>query len=263
MAEKSRSSARLPISGCVITFNEQENIGHCLQSLGFCDDIVVVDSFSTDRTLEISRRYTSRIYQNPYKGNITQKNFALSKVKNDWVLSLDADERVSPELRDEIHREFEKGFAACCGYLIKRHVNYLGKWINHCGWYPDYKLRLFNKNYARFSGREPHDMVVTSAKVRTLKGEIHHFPCDSLSEHLRTIDKYSTITAQRLAPCSLGRATALLILAPFAKFLEMYIVKKGILDGVHGLIICLISSFSRFLRYAKVIETKMKKGPGK
>jgi len=247
----------LPISGCVITYNEERDIKACLQSMGFCDDIVVVDSYSTDRTLEISRQYTPRIYQNAYQGNITQKNFALEKVKYDWVLSLDADERVSPELEEEIRQEFAKGFDASFGYLIKRHVNYLGKWINHCGWYPDWKLRLFNKKHAHFGGREPHDMVVTASKVKKLRGEIHHFPCGSISEHLRTIDKYSTITAARLAPCSYGRAAALLILAPLAKFLEMYILKKGILDGVHGLIICLISSFSRCLRYAKVIELKL------
>jgi glycosyltransferase involved in cell wall biosynthesis len=257
MPHKSPQNKKLPISGCVITYNEEPNIGACLQSMDFCDDIVVVDSYSKDRTLEISSRYTCRIYQNPYEGNITQKNFALGKVKYDWVLSLDADERVSPELEEEIRREYASGFDGCSGYLIRRHVNYLGKWINHCGWYPDWKLRFFNRKHARFGGREPHDMVVTTSTVKKLRGEIHHFPCASVSEHLETIDKYSSITAARVLPCSYGRAVALLILAPMAKFFEMYLLKKGFLDGVHGLIICLVSSFSRFLRYAKVIELRL------
>lgn len=248
---------RLPISACVITYNEEMNIEDCLRSVSFCDDIVVVDSFSTDRTLEISRGYTSRVYQHRYEGNISQKNYALAKVKHDWVFSLDADERVSPELEKEIRAEFARGFDRCSGYLIRRHVNYMGKWINHCGWYPDYKLRLFDKRHAHFGGREPHDMVITSSSVRRLRGKILHYPCDSLSEHLRTIDKYSGITAARLTRCSHGRAMALLVLAPLGKFLEMYVLKGGILDGVHGLIICLVSSFSRFLRYAKIIEMNL------
>jgi glycosyltransferase involved in cell wall biosynthesis len=241
----------------VITYNEEENIAGCLESLHFCADVVVVDSFSTDRTLAISRQYTPRIYENRYDGNISQKNFALGKVKYDWVLSLDADERVSPELREEIAREFARGFEGCSGYLIRRHVYYLGKWINHCGWYPDYKLRLFDRRHGYFGGSEPHDTFITEGKLKRLKGEIHHFPCDSLSEHLRTIDKYSSITAAELSGCSLGKAVALMIVAPFVKFVEMYIVKRGLLDGVRGLLICCISSFSRFLRYAKAVELNL------
>jgi len=254
MAETSRSERKLPISGCVITYNEERNIRECLESLSFCDDIVVVDSFSTDRTLEISREYTPRIYENEYKGNISQKNFALGKVKNVWVLSLDADERISPELRDEIAQEYAKGLDRCTAYLIKRHVSYLGKWINHCGWYPDYKLRLFDKKKGHFGGSEPHDTFITNGKMGKLKAEIYHFPCASLSEHLRTIDKYSGITAAHVPTPFISRTLPLLILAPLVKFLEMYIIKKGFLDGVRGLLICLISAFSRFLRYAKAIE---------
>ncbi|NQT83332.1 glycosyltransferase family 2 protein [bacterium] len=259
MAKKSHNTRKLPISGCVITYNEERNVGDCLESLSFCEDVVVVDSFSTDRTIEISRQYTSRIYERKYEGNISQKNFTLGKVKYDWVLSLDADERVSPALRDEIAEEFARGFDDLSGYVIKRHVFYLGKWINHCGWYPDYKLRLFNRKKGHFSGLEPHDTVITNGKVRKLKGEIHHFPCANLSEHLKTVDKYSTITAASLPNCSIPAAVPLLVVAPIVKFLEMYIIKGGLFDGVHGLIICAISAFSRFLRYAKAIEMRLSK----
>lgn len=262
MADKSRVSMKFPISGCVITYNEEDNIRECLESLSFCDEIVVVDSFSTDRTLEICRDYTSKIYEHRYEGNIAQKNFAAQKVKNQWVLSLDADERVSPQLREEIVRELSKGFGGYSGYLVKRHVYYLGKWINHCGWYPDYKLRLFNKEHGHFAGSEPHDMFITNGKVGKLRGEIYHFPCASLSEHIGTVDKYSSITAANISPCSTGKAAALLVLSPLVKFLEMYVVKGGFLDGVQGFIICVISSFSRFLRYAKAIEGNLlSKGP--
>jgi len=257
MTSKSAGDAKLPVSGCVITYNEQDNVGECLESLSFCDEIIVVDSFSTDRTLEISREYTSHIYENKYEGNIAQKNFALGKVKNEWVLSLDADERVSPELRTEIFTESAKGLNERSGYFVKRHVYYLGKWINHCGWYPDYKLRLFNRNHGHFGGSEPHDMFLTRGKVKKLRGEIHHFPCGSLSEHVGTIDKYSSITAANLSFCSTTKAIPMLIFAPLVKFIEMYILKRGFLDGVQGLIICVISSFSRFLRYAKAIEVNI------
>jgi glycosyltransferase involved in cell wall biosynthesis len=257
MSVKSPTTSKLPISGCVITYNEEKNIEACLESLWFCDEIVVVDSFSTDRTLEICQRYTPRIFHNPYRGNISQKNFALSKTKHEWVLSLDADERVSPELREEIRRLFAAGFDGCSGYSFKRRARYLGKWINHCGWYPDHKLRLFKKNGARFGGVEPHDTVVIRKKVGRLAGDLHHFTCATVSEHLQKIDRYSSMAVARLRSCSYARAAFLMILSPLAKFLEMFFFKGGFLDGAHGFIVCLMSSFSRFLRYAKVIEAKL------
>jgi glycosyltransferase involved in cell wall biosynthesis len=256
MAVKTPTSSKLPISGCVITYNEEKNIEACLESLQFCDEIVVVDSFSTDRTLEICQRYTSRIFHNPYRGNISQKNFALSKTKNEWVLSLDADERISPELREEIRRLFVAGFDGCSGYSFKRRAHYLGKWINHCGWYPDHKLRLFDKNGAHFAGIEPHDTVITRRKVGRLFGDLHHFTCASLSEHLQKIDKYSNMAAARLSSCSYARAAFLMVLAPLVKFVEMFVFKGGFLDGAHGFVVCGMSAFSRFLRYAKVVEQK-------
>lgn len=259
MAVKSPTSSKLPISGCVITYNEEKNIEACLESLCFCDEIVVVDSFSTDRTLEICRQYTSRIFHNPYRGNISQKNFALSKTRHEWVISLDADERVSPELQKEIRRRFTIGFDGCFGYSFKRRAHYLGKWINHCGWYPDHKLRLFNKNGACFGGVEPHDTVVIRRKVGRLSGDLHHFTCATLTEHLQKIDRYSSTAAARLSSCSYARAAFLMVLAPVAKFVEMFVFKGGFRDGAHGFIVCVMSAFSRFLRYAKVLEQKQVK----
>jgi glycosyltransferase involved in cell wall biosynthesis len=257
MGQKRRTDQKLPISGCVITYNEEHKIRHCLESLSFCDDIVVVDSFSTDRTIEICREYTARIHRNKFEGYIAQKNFALGKTKHQWVLSLDADERLSPQLREEIVRESGKGFGACSGYVMKRHAYYLGKWINHCGWYPDHKLRLFNKKDGRFGGLEPHDTFITKGRVRKLNGEIYHFPWASLSEQLRTIDRYSSVKAANISACSTATAVALLIFTPLVKFLETYVIKRGFLDGLRGLLICLLSSFSKFLTYAKVIELKL------
>ncbi len=256
-AEERKCDRTMSLSACVITYNEEDKIRACLESLSFCQDIVVVDSFSTDRTVEICREYTSRVFLNKFEGYISQKNFALEKTKHNWVLSLDADERISPELRKEIATVFSRGFRDYSGLAMKRHSFYLGRWINHCGWYPDYKLRLFNREDGCFGGREPHDTFIIHGKVRKLRGEIFHFPFDSLSDHLNSIERYSSVNARRLASCSMVRAVALLILSPLVKVLETYVLKRGFLDGVRGLLICLFSSFSKFLTYAKIIEQKL------
>jgi len=261
-AEAWRGNRKLALSACVISYNEEDKIRECLKSLSFCEDIVVVDSFSTDRTVEICEEFTSRIYAKKFEGYISQKNFALEKTKHNWVLSLDADERVSPELSEQIATQFSSGFRGYSGFTMRRHSYYIGRWINYCGWYPDYKLRLFNKQDGCFGGLEPHDTFIINGKVKKLKGEILHFPCYSLSDHLGAIDRYSTVKASRLANCSVGKAAALLIFSPLVKFLETYVMKRGFLDGVHGLLICLFSSFSKLLTYAKVIELKLSRnGP--
>ncbi len=258
LAEAGRKGGeKLPLSACVITYNEEDKIKECLESLSFCDDVVVVDSFSKDGTIQICREFTPRVYTRKFEGYIAQKNFALAKTKHNWVLSLDADERISPELRRQIETEFAKGYKGCSGFAMRRHSFYIGRWIDHCGWYPDYKLRLFNKQDGAFGGREPHDTFIIKGKVRKLKGEILHFPCDGLSDHLNAIDRYSTVNAKRLADCSCGRAVVLLLVSPMIKLLETYVLKRGFLDGVRGLLICLLSSFSKFLTYAKIIEKKL------
>jgi glycosyltransferase involved in cell wall biosynthesis len=142
---------RPPISACIITFNEEKNIRDCLESIKWVEDIVIVDSLSQDNTVNICREYTNRVFQKEWPGHVKQKNCALDHAKNEWVLCLDADERISPELREEIESHLSKDDKEFDGYLFPRHSFYLGRWINHCGWYPDNKLRLFKKSKGRFS----------------------------------------------------------------------------------------------------------------
>jgi glycosyltransferase involved in cell wall biosynthesis len=244
---------RAKISATVITYNEQANIGQCLESIRWVDEIVVVDSGSTDRTVEIARNYTERVIINPWPGYIAQKNFALKQASHEWILCLDADERVTPELKGEIISEInlEKGIV---GYYIKRHTYYLGRWINHGGWYPDYKLRLIRKGEARWDGVDPHDKLVTHGKTGYLKGEILHYTYRDFSHQLRVIDRFSEVAVQeglkRGARFSVWKA----LLHPPLKFVECYVYKLGFLDGLPGLIIAIASSFYVFVKYIKLWE---------
>ena len=163
---------REKITACVTTFNEERNIRRCLESVKWCDEIVVMDSFSTDTTVQLCREFTDRIFQNEWLGYIGQRNLIRSKATHPWVLFIDADEEVSPELRDEIIAQFERGHDGVAGYEFPRMVNYLGEWIRHGEWYPDVKARLFMKCMGISGGVEPHDRVIISGAVRRLKGHL-------------------------------------------------------------------------------------------
>jgi len=247
-------STRPSISVSVITFNEEDNLRACLDSVTWADDIVVVDSFSTDATLDIAREFTDRIHQRAWNGINEQRQFALEQCRGDWVLCLDADERVTPELRDEILAVFDRGNPDCNGFLIPRRAYYLGQWIRHCGWYPDRKLRLFRRASARFGDNDPHDKVVLDGAVKTLGGDLLHYTYRDLTHNLRTINTFSSVAAERCA--RQGRDTGVLdlIVRPPWRFIKQYILRLGFLDGLPGLIICAMSAFSAFAREAKIWE---------
>jgi len=162
----------MKVSGVIVCFNEEKNIERCLKSLLWTDEIVVVDSYSTDKTVSICKKYTNRIYQREWPGINKQKEYAVSLTQNEWVFVLDADEMVSEELSKEIIERLERDNERYDGYMVKRHTYYLGKWINHGGWYPDYKLRLFKKKNGYFGGEDPHDKVIVKGEVAKLRGEI-------------------------------------------------------------------------------------------
>ncbi len=255
-----------PISACIICFNEEDNIRRCLESLKWVKDsggeIIVVDSYSTDRTVEICHKFTDKVYQNEWPGYVNQKNYALSLASNEWVLSLDADEMISTQARDEIIKEWKNnGYEVFDGYYFRRHTYYLGKWINHGGWYPDYKLRLFRKSKGRWGGNDPHDRVIMhkSALLKKFQGEILHFTYKNISHQLKTIDRFSDAALESL----LGQKNIItffnLLFRPPVKFLETYFWKAGFLDGLPGFIIAILSSYYVFIKYAKLWEFRKDK----
>lgn len=245
---------RPPISACIITFNEEQSIRDCLESLRWVEEIVVVDSMSGDSTVSLCRQYTDVIIQKDWEGHVKQKNYALAQASNEWVLCLDADERVSPELKEEIERSLSEEGDGVDGYYFPRHSYYLGRWINHGGWYPDYKLRLFKKSKGQWGGRDPHDKVILNGSTKYLTAELFHYVYRNLSHQLQTVDSFSTITAVGLNNKGDRFSLLKLLIRPPLKFLGTYLLKRGFLDGLPGFIIALTSSFYVFLRYAKLWE---------
>jgi len=245
---------RASISVCIVTFNEEDRILECLESVRWADEIIVVDSFSTDRTVEYARRFTDRIIQRPWPGHVAQKNFALDQAQCDWVLCVDADERVSPELAAEIQDVLRAPDRHEVGYTMPRKTFYLGRWIRHGGWYPDRKLRLVRRGTARWGGTDPHDRLHVRGPVEALKGDLLHYTYRDISDHLRTIDRFTSIAAREIHEAGGRHPLIRMLLHPPARFLRMYLLQFGFLDGVPGLLVAVLGSYYVFLKYAKVWE---------
>jgi len=249
---------REKISACVITFNEERKIRRCLQSLAWCDELVVVDSFSTDHTVEICREFTDRVYQREWLGYVGQRNTVRELAQHPWILFLDSDEEVSPGLREEILAEFERGHNATIGYEFPRQVYYLGRWIRHGEWYPDVKLRLFRKDCGRTEGQEPHDKVVVTGRVKRLKNAIWHYTYDDLRDHFETLNRFSTITAQQKFVQGGRFKWRDLLFRPPLRFLRGYFLRAGFLDGAHGFLIAIASAYGAYMKYAKLWELTLR-----
>lgn len=248
---------REKVSACIITFNEEGNIRRCLESVKWCDEVVVVDSFSTDLTVPICREYTDRIFQHPWQGYIGQRNYIREKATYPWVLFLDADEEVSPELRDEMVRVLEHGSNGVAGYEFPRMVNYLGEWIRHGEWYPDVKLRFFQKCRGVSGGQEPHDHVIVNGHVKRLRGHLWHFTYDNVHDQLVTLNRYSTISATEKFKQGDSFRWLDFLFRPTLRFLKAYFLKRGFLDGRRGFLIAAISSFGVAMKYAKLWEIEL------
>ncbi len=246
------------ISACVLCFNEESKIERCLASLTWCDEIVVLDSFSTDRTPEICRKFTDRFFQRQWLGYVGQRNTVREFATHPWLLFMDSDEEMSPALRDEILEEFESPAHKYAGYEFPRQVYYLGRWIRHGEWYPDLKLRLFRKEYGRSEGQEPHDKVVVRGPVKRLKNPIWHYTYDDLADHINTLNRFSTITAQQRFVQGCRFHWSDMLLHPVCRFIKGYFLRAGFLDGRHGLAIALMASYGSFLKYAKQWELGLK-----
>jgi glycosyltransferase involved in cell wall biosynthesis len=240
----------MKISATIITYNEQANIARAIESLRCCDEVVVVDSGSSDRTVEIATNLGARVIEMQWRGFAGQKNFASESATYDWILSLDADEALSEALEAEIW-QIKKNGPAYDSYTMPRMAQYLGRWILHSGWYPDRKVRLFNRIKARWIGEYVHESVKVSGAIGHLESNILHYTCSSLSEHIKTMDRYTTLAAEQLIAERRRIGWTDLLLDPIWTFVRTFIVKLGFLDGMEGLAIAYMAALYNFLKYAK------------
>ncbi len=250
----------LDVSVVVIAKDEADNIGEALDSVRWADDIVVVDSGSTDATVEIAKRYTDRVITRAWRGYGDQKNHATSLAAHDWVLSLDADERVSPALAVELDALFSPS-PPKQGYRIPRTTRYLGRWIRSTDWYPDYQLRLYDRRVSRWNERPVHESVRTTGRVGRLRAEILHHAYRDVSHHLSTIERYTTLAVEQMTADKQRAHAVDLIARPPLAFMRNYILRGGFRDGVPGLIVSLMNSYYVLLKLAKLWERQHRESP--
>ena len=253
---------RPSLSVCVIAHDEEETLGHCLRSVEFADEcVVVVDAKSRDATQELARAAGARVVVHPYEGNVEQKNHALSLARGDWVLALDADEAVTAELQRELLELLRAPPAGLDGAEVNRVTFHLGRWIRHGDFFPDWQLRLFRRARGRWAGTNPHGRVRVPGRVVRLAGELEHRSYRDLADQVARIQDFSTIQAR--ANHTQGRRCAArdMWLRPPARFLRAYLLKQGFRDGVPGFVIAAATAFHVFLKYAKQWELERVKPP--
>jgi len=242
------------VSGVVICFNEERNIARCLESLAFCDEIIVVDSLSTDRTREIAARYTDKVVEQPFLGYIKQKNFALERASSSWVVCLDADEALSPDLIDAIPRAIREAPDDLSGFVLDRVTFFLGVWHDAGEWYPDPQMRVFRRDRGYWTGRDPHDRVELSGRKQPLAGKLVHWNYRDLSDHIATVDKFSTRQADAMADEGMRfRLRDLLVRPPF-RFFKGYVLRGGFRKGLPGFLVSVSTAYYVFMKYAKLWE---------
>ena len=246
-----------PISATIITKDEARNIGRAIQSLSCADEILVVDSGSTDATREISVSLGARVLTHPWEGFAAQKNFASQQARHDWILSLDADEELNADAQAAV-LAWKTREPSASGYRFARRARYLGRWILHSGWYPDYKLRLFDRRQGSWVGPFVHESVVVSGPLETLPGEILHYTCDSLSEHRQRIEFYTHLAAQEMHQRGQRPGFVQRLLGPPWVFFDTYLVRLGVLDGVPGFWIAWMAARYVGRKYAKLAELRVR-----
>jgi glycosyltransferase involved in cell wall biosynthesis len=238
----------------VIAFNEERGIARCLESLAFCDEIVVVDSNSTDRTREIALRFTERVIEQGFLGYVKQKNFALEQARGEWVVVLDADEALSPELAREIQSAIASAAPRVAGFWLDRVTHFLGTWHDRGEWYPDWQLRVFRRSRGRFTGREPHDRAQVEGETRRLSGRLWHWNYVDLSHHIQKIDAFSARQAQAMFEEGVRFRLRDLLWRPAFRFLKGYLLRGGFRKGMPGFLVSVSTSYYVFMKYAKLWE---------
>ncbi|MEC7487945.1 MAG: glycosyltransferase family 2 protein [Verrucomicrobiota bacterium] len=251
----------MKISATIITFNEERNIKECLESLlDIADEIIVVDSYSTDQTEQICKVFNQvQFIKNIFEGHVEQKNFAVSIASNDFILSLDADERLSLELIDELKKIKAGNAVTNSAYSMPRLNNYCGKWIRHSGWYPDMKVRLWDRRIGRWGGTNPHDHIICSKNTDRIQltSSILHYTTPSIKAHVEQTNKFSEIAAFELFRSKRKVAVDFkMLFDPFFTFFKIYFLKLGFLDGFYGLVIAVVSAHEKFLKFAKLKQLK-------
>ncbi|MCB1326316.1 MAG: glycosyltransferase family 2 protein [Spirochaetales bacterium] len=245
------------LSVCIITLNEQDRLPRCLDSVSFADELIVVDSGSKDETAAVARERGARVVKRAFEGFVIQKNFAISLARFEWVLVIDADEVVTPELARAIQEVTGRDDVQANGpvaYRVARMSYYLGRWIRHSGWYPDYNIRLFRRGFASFEGGTVHETVVPMGPVATLPGHLEHYSYGDISDHLARIDAYSTLLAQDKHRRGKRSSIPWAITKSCSKFFLTYVYRLGFLDGYAGLVIAVLGAYYNFLKYVKLWE---------
>lgn len=250
----------MKISATIIVFNEAENIAAVCETLDWADEIIIVDSASTDETVKIAEKYTDKIFQREFRGYKDKHEFADSKTTGDWIFWIDADERVTDKLKISIKSLRQKDESKLPdGFKIARKTWYLGHWIKNSGWYPDYQMRLYRKNASFWDGVSPHETARVKGNVEVLEGELLHYTKKDLSEHHTVLDSYTSLAAEFLHKNGKVVGKKHLFFNPVAAFLRTYILKKGFRDGIQGLMIAMFTAYGVFLKYAKVWEKENNK----
>ncbi len=256
----SESSNSIKLSAVVITYNEEDKIGRCLDSLiGVADEIIVVDSLSNDRTVEICKSKGVTVISQPFLGYAAQKNFGNTHTKFDYIISLDADEALSPELTNSLKKI--KPSSINIAYEFNRLTNYCGKWIRHGGWYPDSKIRIWEKSKGEWVGEGVHETLklADNTSIVKLKGDLLHYTTDNISQHIDQIQKFTTLAAQSLHEKGKKTSIATILFNSWFKFVRDYFILFGFLDGFYGFVIAFNSAFATYLKYLKLYDLNKKK----
>ncbi len=242
------------LSVIIITKNEEHNIVDCLESVRWANELVVVDGGSDDKTVELARKCAQKVYVKPWEGYAAAKNFALQQCVCDWILWLDADERVTKELGAEIQALLNQEFTTVVGFEVARRAFFLGKWIKHCGWYPGYVLRLFRRGSAHWSDKRVHEHLEIGGVTGRLSADLMHYTDPNLWHYFDKFNRYTTLAAEELTTRGERFRLSQLTVRPIWLFVKMYFLKLGFLDGVQGFILCVLSSCYVFTKYAKLWE---------
>lgn len=245
---------RKKISAFIVCFNEESKIERCLSSVSWCDEIVLVDSGSTDRTIEIAQKYSPKIFTRPWPGYVAQKAFGLELCTSEWVLNLDADEEVSPELRDEIQELLAQDDGSTNGWYINRVVFFLGKWWRKGTWYPEYRLRLCRRSKTTWGGRDPHEKAIVEGNTKKLSGELRHYTYANITHQVQTLNNYALQAARAMNATGKKPSIAKIFLHPPIRFIKSYLFKRGYREGLPGLIVAVLESGYVFLKYVKLWE---------
>jgi len=250
------------LSVIIITKDEQDNIKDCLESIKWADEIIVIDSGSADKTEEICRKYTNSFYVKDWPGFGIQKQRALDLATHEWVLSIDADERVTLDLKDEIISVLNSNLNED-GYLIPRLSNYLGKNMRHAGWYPDYTLRLVKRKKSYFTKDIVHEKMIVDGPIKKLSNHLVHYPYKDIAHHMEKLNSYTSLSAKKMFSNGKSVSWLMIFIKAFFSFFRAYILRKGFLDGWQGLVVSISTSLSVYMKYVKLKEIKLDKNSSK